>query len=52
MILSFFKTVITTVTLNKNQSTLSDLYPIIVTLIGLISISAVITIIQKIKTTK
>jgi hypothetical protein len=52
MILSFFKTVMTTVTLNKNQSTLTDLYPIILTLIGLISVSAVIKIIQKINTTK
>lgn len=51
MILSFFKTVITTATINKNQSTLSDLYPIIFTLIGLIAVSAVFKIVQRKKIT-
>jgi hypothetical protein len=52
VILSFLKTVNTTATLNKNQSTLSDLYPIILTLIVLIAVSAVFKIIEKKKTTK
>lgn len=46
------KAVFATVTIDNNQSTLSNLYPIIITLIVLISISALFKIIEKVKATK
>ena len=50
-LLTMSTTVFATIPID-NQSTLSNLYPIIVTLIGLIVISAVFKIIHKIKITK
>lgn len=50
-LLTISKTVFATIPIS-NQSTLSNLYPIIFTLIGLIVISAVFKIAHKIKITK